>query len=57
MGEVMDEYDDISGATDISTALMEIDAAPDGTPWCKFTKGTIECINDPCLNPNHRSYQ
>lgn len=50
----MDEHDDISGAADISTVLTEMDAAPDGTPWCKFTKGSIRCVNDPCLNPRHR---
>lgn len=28
--------------------------APDGTPWCRYMVGSVECINEhTCLNPRH----
>lgn len=30
--------------------------APDGAPWCRFKKGFLYCINEHCMNPNHRDF-
>lgn len=27
--------------------------SPNWTPWCRFERGSIWCVNDPCRNPRH----
>lgn len=31
----------------------EVTPEPIDAKWCRFEKGSLECINDPCLNPHH----
>jgi len=28
--------------------------SPDGALWCVFRRGSLHCVNEWCLNPNHR---